>query len=89
MGFFGKNNKTKTKQGGRMFYGQVSSEKLHSLWKGHKSQWLIKGVKSPAIRKLFIFVKVIVSPNLTDQKQLLLFYFFSPNSMLLTVRGTH
>ena len=58
-----------------MFCGQASSEKLRSLWQGHKSQWLIKGVKSPAIRKLFIFVKVIVSLNLTDQKEGLLFFF--------------
>ena len=58
-----------------MFCGQASSEKLHSLRQGHKSQWLIKGVKSPAIRKLFIFVKVIVSLNLTDQKEGLLFFF--------------
>ena len=71
-----------------MFCGQVSSEKLHSAWKGHKSQWLIKCVKSLAIRKLFIFVKVIVSPNLTDRKKLLSFFFF-PNSILLTVYGTH
>lgn len=70
-----------------MFCCRVSLEKLHSLLKRHKSQKLIKGLPGPAIRKLFNFVKVIVSPNLTDQKELLLFFLL--NNTLLTFHGMY
>lgn len=45
-----------------------------------RSQWPITGLRCPAVRKLFNLSKVIVSPNLIEQKLLLLFL----NNTLLT-----
>lgn len=65
-------------------YSQVSLEKLYSSLGSHKPQWLIKVLRWPAVKKLFNFAKVIVFPNLIDQKELLL--LLSSNT-LLTIHG--
>lgn len=70
-----------------MVCGQVSLEKLHFPLGSHKSQWPIKGLRCPVVRELFNFVKVIVSPNLIDQKELLLVLLLL-STTLLTAHGT-